>query len=54
MYTPDKEEAKGQAEVIVGKHRNGPTGNVRLAFLAEFTRFESLAPMGDEYFPSSE
>jgi replicative DNA helicase len=54
MYKPDKEEAKGQAEVIVGKHRNGPTGNVRLAFLDEFTRFESLAPMGDEYFPSSE
>ncbi len=50
MYKPDKEEAKGVAEVIIGKHRNGPTGAVRLAFLNEFTRFESMAPMGDEYF----
>jgi len=50
MYKPDKEEAKGLAEVIIGKHRNGPTGTVRLAFLNEFTRFETLAPMGDEYY----
>lgn len=33
----------GQAEVIVAKQRNGPTGVVRLAFHAEHTRFESLA-----------
>ncbi len=52
MYKPDKEEAKGIAEVIIGKHRNGPTGTVRLSFLSEFTRFESMAPMGDEYFPA--
>ncbi len=51
MYKPDKEEAKGQAEIIISKHRNGPTGSIRLAFLSEYTRFENLAPMGDEYFP---
>jgi replicative DNA helicase len=50
MYKPDKEEVKGQAEVIIGKHRNGPVGTVRMAFLNEFTRFENLAPMGDDYF----
>lgn len=50
MYKPDNEEVKGQAELIIGKHRNGPTGVVRLAFLNEYTRFESLAPVGDEYF----
>lgn len=52
MYKPDKEEVKGQAEIIIGKHRNGPTGVVRMAFLNEYTRFESLAPVGDEYMPA--
>jgi replicative DNA helicase len=37
--TPDK----GVAEIIVGKQRNGPIGTVKLAFLGEHTRFESLA-----------
>jgi replicative DNA helicase len=34
---------KGIAEVIIGKQRNGPIGDVRLAFLGPFTRFENLA-----------
>lgn len=34
---------KGIAEVIIGKQRNGPIGDVRLAFLGQFTRFENLA-----------
>lgn len=38
--TPDK----GVAEVIIGKHRNGPIGTVRLSFLGQFTRFESHVP----------
>ena len=45
--TPDK----GQAEIIIGKQRNGPTGTVKTAFLGQFTRFdnlESLAPPGYE------
>ena len=42
-YFPDKHENKGIAEVIVGKQRSGPTGVVRLAFIAEYTRFENLA-----------
>lgn len=34
---------QGIAEVIIGKHRNGPIGEVRLAFLGPYTRFENLA-----------
>jgi replicative DNA helicase len=44
-YKPDTAE-KGVAEVIVGKHRNGPTGTVRLTFLGEYTRFENFAAPG--------
>ena len=35
------------AEVNIAKHRNGPTGTVRLAFRGEFTRFDNLARQGD-------
>ena len=44
-YKPDTPE-KGIAEVIIGKQRNGPTGTIRLTFLGEYTRFESLAAGG--------
>lgn len=37
--TPDR----GIAELIVAKHRNGPTGIVRLAFLDHLTKFANLA-----------
>jgi replicative DNA helicase len=38
-----KAELAGQAEVIVGKQRNGPTGVVNLTFLAQYMRFENAA-----------
>ena len=41
-YNKDSTEP-GVAEIIIGKHRNGPTGTVKLAFLKPLTRFESLA-----------
>jgi replicative DNA helicase len=41
-YNPESDD-KGIAEVIVGKHRNGPTGKVQLAWLEQYTKFASLA-----------
>ncbi|HVX19059.1 MAG TPA: replicative DNA helicase [Acidimicrobiales bacterium] len=34
---------RGTAEVLVAKHRSGPTGSVRLAFLSHYTRFANMA-----------
>ncbi|HEY2148351.1 MAG TPA: replicative DNA helicase [Pirellulales bacterium] len=48
----DKSRVAGQADVIVAKQRNGPTGDVKLAWLAKFTRFEDLAHKPyDEFAP---
>ncbi len=41
-YKPDREAAKGSAELIVAKQRNGPTGKIKLRFRKECTRFENL------------
>jgi replicative DNA helicase len=42
-YYNSASDDKGIAEVIVGKHRNGPTGKVQLAWLEQYTKFASLA-----------
>lgn len=39
-YSKDSKD-KGKAEIIIGKHRNGPTGIIPLTFLGEYTRFEN-------------
>jgi replicative DNA helicase len=36
------EDNRGIAELLVRKQRNGPIGDVRLAFLDRYTRFENL------------
>lgn len=38
----DRDAEQGLAEVLVAKQRNGPTGEIRLAFIREYTRFENL------------
>ncbi|QQD22458.1 replicative DNA helicase [Oceanospirillaceae bacterium ASx5O] len=42
VYNEDSPD-KGVAEIITGKHRNGPIGIDRLAFIGKYTRFENLA-----------
>jgi len=42
-YTKDACKEPGVAEIIIAKQRNGPTGMVKLTFLKNLTRFESLA-----------
>ncbi len=42
VYDPKQENA-GLAEILVAKHRNGPTGVAHLSFLAHITRFENMA-----------
>jgi replicative DNA helicase len=41
-YNPESTDKKGIAEIIIGKNRNGPTGMIELAFLANYMRFENL------------
>src|SRR5260370_7169702 len=43
IYNPDSDQ-RGTAEIIVAKHRNGPTGMTRLAFANRLTNFATLAP----------
>jgi len=41
-YNPDTPD-RGITEVIITKHRNGPTGTVKLLFEPQYTRFRNLA-----------
>lgn len=47
VYHPDS-EYQGIAEVIIGKHRNGPIGTKNLSFIGKYTRFENFMPMSAE------
>ena len=42
MYNRDSPD-RGVAEIIVAKHRNGPTGVAHAAFLEHYTRFANMA-----------
>lgn len=48
----EREQFAGQAEVIISKQRNGPTGDVELVWRKQFTRFEDKAPDRLEEFDS--
>ena len=42
-YYNSESEEPGVAELIIAKHRNGPVGMVKLAFLAHYPKFADLA-----------
>ena len=48
---PD-EDTRGKADVIVAKHRNGPIGNVELAFLSPYPKFQNLSRRRDSPPPA--
>jgi replicative DNA helicase len=43
VYEPNTTR-KGIADIIIAKQRNGPTGDVQLTFLGQYTKFENFAP----------
>jgi len=43
QYDPDTPlERQGIAEIVVAKHRNGPTGSAHLVFLSQYARFDNM------------
>jgi replicative DNA helicase len=42
LYEPETERA-GEADLIIAKHRNGPTGTVAVSFQGHYSRFQDMA-----------
>jgi replicative DNA helicase len=60
LHRPDAYQADdrpGEAELIIAKHRSGPTGIVTLTWRKEFMKFEDFSPLrepaGGYFAPSS-
>ncbi len=52
IKTEGDKSVENIADIIIGKQRNGPTGDIQLSFIKEFARFENLAlPTFDDYTP---
>jgi replicative DNA helicase len=47
LYRPEEGELSNQVDIIVAKHRNGPTGTVKLAFRKSLALFENAIDKGD-------
>jgi replicative DNA helicase len=52
VYKRDEEEEGGEpggrTELIIGKQRNGPTGNIPVVFIKRYARFENASSRGEE------
>jgi len=46
----DREQYRGEADLLVRKQRNGPTGDIKLAWIHEFTRFRNFSHKTYEEF----
>jgi replicative DNA helicase len=42
-YNPEDTDSQGVAEIILAKHRNGPTDSLKLSFLKRYAKFADLA-----------
>ena len=45
---PDKPYPKGETDIIIAKHRNGPTGRLKLHFDGRTTKFENAAEVAEK------
>jgi replicative DNA helicase len=45
---PDKDYPRGIADIIIAKHRNGPTGEIKLQFNPRITKFENISIANQE------
>ena len=48
VYTRSEDD-KGVGEIIISKHRNGPTGSIEVAFIDSYARFENLTQYDEEF-----
>ena len=48
MIWQKKAANKGEAEIIIAKHRNGPVGTIKLLFQSNITKFKN--PMKSDTF----
>ena len=53
VYSKDPED-KGLAELIVSKHRSGPTGTIKLSFIDEYAKFQNYDFIHDVEFADDE
>jgi len=57
VYEDDDEkrkELKGKAHLVIAKQRNGPTGDIDLTFIGDYTRFEDQARVEEGDIPRLE